>query len=364
MRGNKDKRIKLPTSFLKDRTVMYIDSRTGASHLHIKSVRTNLLVRLRDFGYTFIYLPDLADNLEPSLLGYMFPGGQSSLFVEEMYQRIQELAGLEGKAGFLYKLKGKTYFRVISESADEIIDSEIDDLIDFLSEQAGRKGNVHFSKKARCRRESIDFGEDICFEPEGSPHDIEEYRSEPYYSGADAVRYPIDDSDESLDERTKRIILAWEKIEQEFGITIEDLDIILGYRVKLSRLTITTAGKVILSDWAGGTEVKMDDLTKALYFFYLRHPEGVALKELQTYEREILHYYMTITGRDDPQVIRNSVQNLLDPYSNNLNVCMSRIKKAFKDIVGDRIAKFYYVDGRYAGPRKIALDRDYVIWEN
>ena len=364
MRDNKDKRIKLPTSFLKDKTVMFIDSGLGVSHLHVKAAKTNLLVRFRDIGYTFLFLPDLADNLEPSLLGYLFPGRQDSLLVEDMYRRVQVIAGLEDKTGFLYKLKGKTYFRVISESADEIIDSEIEDLIDFLSEQTGRKETVHFREKAKCRCDSIDFGKNIILGPPGSPLDIEDVHSEPCYCGADAVPYPIDDSDESLDDRTQRIIRAWEKIEKEFGITIEDLDIILGYRVKLSRLTITTAGKVILSDWANGTEVKMDDLTKALYFFYLRHPEGVALKELQTYEKEILHYYMTITGRDDPQVIRNSIQNLLDPFSNNLNVCMSRIKKAFKDIVGDRIAKFYYVDGRYAEPRKIALDRDFVIWEN
>ena len=298
------------------------------------------------------------------MLHYLFPGQDDVINVDELYRNIRETAKLGKKAGFLYKLKGKTYFRAISEAADEIIDSEIDDLIDFLSEQTGRKETVHFREKAKCRCDSIDFGKNIILGPPWSPLDIEDAHFEPYYCSADAVQYPIDDSDASLDDRTQRIIRAWEKIEKEFGITIEDLDIILGYRVKLSRLTITTAGKVILSDWANGTEVKMDDLTKALYFFYLRHPEGVALKELQKYEKEILHYYMTITGRDDPQVIIKSVQNLLDPYNNNLNVCLSRIKKAFKDVVGDRIAKFYYVDGRYAEPRMIALDRDYVIWEN
>ena len=37
---------------------------------------------------------------------------------------------------------------------------------------------------------------------------------------------------------------------------------------------------------------------------------------------------------------------------------------AFRDVVGDRIARFYYVDGRYGEPRKIALDRDLVIWDH
>ena len=73
---------------------------------------------------------------------------------------------------------------------------------------------------------------------------------------------------------------------------------------------------------------------------------------------------MSITGRDDVRVIRKSLHNHLDPFGNSLNVSISRIKKAFKDIVGDRIAKFYYVDGRYNEPRKVALDRDYVIWDH
>lgn len=73
---------------------------------------------------------------------------------------------------------------------------------------------------------------------------------------------------------------------------------------------------------------------------------------------------MGITGRDNIDDIRKSIHNLLDPYKNDLNVSISRIKKAFKDIVGDRIAKFYYVEGNYGGVRKIALDRDYVIWDH
>ena len=56
------------------------------------------------------------------------------------------------------------------------------------------------------------------------------------------------------------------------------------------------------------------------------------------------------------------MENLLDPFGNNINVSISRIKKAFKDIVGDRIARFYYVDGSAGHPRSIALDRDLVIW--
>ena len=169
--------------------------------------------------------------------------------------------------------------------------------------------------------------------------------------------------EEAPDARTQAIIDAWENIERKFGITIDDLYVILRCRVKLSRLTITTSNKLFLTDF-DNKEVKLDDLTKALYYFYLRHPEGATLKELYEHEEEILKYYSGITGRDDLNGIRKSVKDLLDPYGNGRNVCMSRIKKALRDAVGDPVAGFYYVDGKYGEARKVRIDRDLVIWEH
>ena len=169
--------------------------------------------------------------------------------------------------------------------------------------------------------------------------------------------------EEASEDRTQAIIDAWEHFERKFGVTIDDLYGILRCRVKLSRLTITTANKLYLTDFEN-REVKMDDLTKALYYFYLRHPEGATLKELYEHEDEILKYYSGITGRDDLDGIRRSVKELLDPYGNGRNVCLSRIKKAFREAAGDTVACFYYVDGHYGETRKVRLDRDYIIWEH
>ena len=66
----------------------------------------------------------------------------------------------------------------------------------------------------------------------------------------------------------------------------------------------------------------------------------------------------------DSSSISKSVKDLLDPYGNGRNVCMSRIKKAFRDAVGEPLAGFYYVDGHYGEARKVRLDRDYIIWEH
>lgn len=354
---NEDKRIKFPVPFLKDKTVLYVDSRIGASHYYIEDFLDDILFRLDEVGYTFAFLPDLVSQLSPALLEYMFPGQKDIIFAEDMSQRIQDLAGLNDKTGFLYRQGKDIYFRTIPEEPREEIEAAIDEFIDFLSDiQEPETSSIRFSK-------TMPDDEDTLFSRSEMPSPIRFRKEKHLEDAASEIRFSIRSDEEPLDPKAQAIIDAWEKIEREFGVTLQDVEILLGYRVKLSRLNITTAGAIILPDF-GGKEVKMDDLTKAIYFYYLKHPEGTRQKELQSHEEEILKYYMSITGRDDVRIIRKSLHNHLDPFGNSLNVSISRIKKAFKDIVGDRIAKFYYVDGRYNEPRKVALDRDYVIWDH
>ena len=345
--------------FLKGRTVMYLDCCMDAAHRHIGEMSEELSDRFKDIGYRFVFLPKLANRLDSSILRYMFPGIREIMPVQGMYHRIHLLAGINGERGFLYRQDRIIQFFPIPDGPDGSIDAEIDRFIDILDESAELKAeSIRFSREAR-KESTVNFELNSSAElalPESEPNLFD--------LATDEIRPSIVGADDSPDPRTQRIIQAWEAIEREFGITIQDLDIILGYRVKLSRMQITPAGKIFLTDWDGTPEVKMDDLTKALYFFYLRHPEGVPLKELHDYESEVLGYYSRITGRDDKEVIKNSVHKLLDPYGNGVNVSISRIKKAFRDVVGDRVAKFYYVDGIYAEPRKIAIDRDYVIWDH
>ena len=170
--------------------------------------------------------------------------------------------------------------------------------------------------------------------------------------------------EEPLDSRTQAILAAWERFKREYGVTPEDIDFLLGYTVKLSRLFVSRTNRIILTDWDGQPEVKLDDLTKSLYFFYLRHPNGIAFKDLGDFEGEVYNIYLGITGRDDLEGIRKSIAGLVAPYSDVRNSCVSRIKKAFKDIVGDRIARHYYIDGRAGEKRSVGIDRDLVIWEN
>lgn len=359
MRHPKDKRIELPVPFLKDKTAILLDEGTGWLYPTFYP------------DYKTIVLDDLVERLTPDLLQYMFPG-QERVTARDVAARIREMAGLDDTPGFLYKKNGAIYFRALGEEMPEVIEtscaSAFEEGLEF-DEKSNRVKNAPKKKKddgvrfawnkvTGLFKDSFDssLGDlyDEMAAEVAAPSPTPPPPPSPFPSGS---------ASEYINVKADEIIAAWEELERRFGVTPADVEILLGYRVKPSRLSISTAGGIFLTDF-DNKQVKMDDLTKAVYFYYLKHPEGARLKELQEHESEILGIYMSITGRDDIQGIRNSVHNLLDPYANNLNTCFSRIKRAFKNVVGDRIASFYYVDGSYAEVRTVKLDRDLVLWEH
>ena len=174
---------------------------------------------------------------------------------------------------------------------------------------------------------------------------------------------PAAESEFDLDPKTKALLDEIEAIKVKYGITIEELEAVLSYRVKLSHLRITRHKEIILDDF-DHREVKMDALTKSIFLLYLKHPEGIRYKELCDHRSELEEIYLSISGRSDMDSIRKSIDDLTDPItSNSINEKVSRAKKAFRNVVDVRIARFYYIDGRQGAAKRIALDRSLVIWE-
>ena len=188
--------------------------------------------------------------------------------------------------------------------------------------------------------------------------ETEEFPDDEFFPAAPAAESECD-----LDPKTKALLDEIEAIKVKYGITIEELEAVLSYRVKLSHLRITHHKEIILDDF-DHREVKMDALTKSIFLLYLKHPEGIRYKELCDHRSELEEIYLSISGRSDMDSIRKSIDDLTDPItSNSINEKVSRAKKAFREVVDVRIARFYYIDGRQGAAKRIALDRSLVIWE-
>ena len=127
---------------------------------------------------------------------------------------------------------------------------------------------------------------------------------------------------------------------------------------KLSRLVITDDYQIILPDY-GNMEIKMEPLPKAVYFLYLRHPEGLMFKELPGYHDEFMEIYRRLTNRRDAVALR-SAERVLDPTNNSINEKCSRIREAFISRFDDNLACKYYITHYHHYKKHIKLDRSLV----
>lgn len=135
----------------------------------------------------------------------------------------------------------------------------------------------------------------------------------------------------------------------------------LKHQVKISRLKITKDGAVMLTDY--NKEVKMEPLTKAVFLLYLRHPEGIAFKELTDFRKELAELYVKIKPYGLNDRVIKSIEDVTNPLLNSINEKCSRIKAAFVAEVDASLADQYYVTGKSGEQKKVTLPRKLVIWE-
>ena len=131
---------------------------------------------------------------------------------------------------------------------------------------------------------------------------------------------------------------------------------------KPGKLLIDKHNKLILTDF-GNKEIKLEPLHKAVFFLFLRHPEGIYFKDLGNYREELGAIYREITGRDDLAGIQDSINKLTDPFNNSINEKCARIKNAFVSEFREEVAQWYFIDGNRGEKKTIKLPRELVTWE-
>ena len=131
---------------------------------------------------------------------------------------------------------------------------------------------------------------------------------------------------------------------------------------RLSRLLINNEYKIFLPDYKN-LEIEMTPLPKAVFFLFLRHPEGIIFKYLPDYKDELLQIYKQLSYRETPEEIIRSIEELVNPTKNSINEKCSRIKEAFVRHFEEHIARFYYITGTRGNQKSITIDRQLVVWD-
>lgn len=126
-----------------------------------------------------------------------------------------------------------------------------------------------------------------------------------------------------------------------------------------SRLRVTEDFRLFLPDY-NNMEISLNPLPKVVYFLFLRHPEGIFIKNLFLYRYELTQIYRLLSHRDNMEDMNESIRKLTDPSDNSIYEKCSRIKREFLRNMSDDLAQNYYIKGYEWSPKQINLSRTLV----
>ena len=170
---------------------------------------------------------------------------------------------------------------------------------------------------------------------------------------------------ESLDNetKTKLKLLRRQIVElQKCGVPMAVLEKILHQNEKLSRLVITKKHEILLPDY-NNMEIKMEPLVKAIFFLFLKHPEGIIFKHLPDYRQELIDIYNELRPLGLNSRSLQSIEDVTNPFLNSINEKCARIRAAFVDKFDEHLAKNYFITGERGEAKKIILPQDLVVRE-
>lgn len=113
--------------------------------------------------------------------------------------------------------------------------------------------------------------------------------------------------------------------------------------------------------YIGEQELKLRPMAKTVLLLFLKHPEGIAHKEIADHEEEISALYRRVSRFQEPEAIARCVRRIVDLFENDFSVNVSRVNAAVDALLDDPLP--YRIGGLPGQPKSILLDRSLVTWE-
>ena len=155
-----------------------------------------------------------------------------------------------------------------------------------------------------------------------------------------------------------------EKVRKLKAYGVDDAEIVAAMNEEelFPQLVVTEDYKIVLDDGAN-TEVKMEPLVKAVYLLFLSHPEGIVLKCLPDYRKELTALYLLLRPYGMTDRVMQSIEDVTNPTLNSINEKCTRIRRQFSEILPKSVARYYSISGKRGEAKKIDLVRANVVWK-
>lgn len=112
-----------------------------------------------------------------------------------------------------------------------------------------------------------------------------------------------------------------------------------------------------------GAELPLRPLVKALFILFLRHPEGILLKQREMFRRELEEIYGVISPNTEREDVSARVGRLVNLQDNSFSEKASELNARLEALLPGEVAEQYKIQGYNGHPRKIPLDPLLVNWE-
>jgi len=340
--------------------------------LYVRSNCETIKTKFASVGLNFIYfplIPTTSKKIE-ELVSYYFP--------QLNYYQIPDKVGVE--------FNEKMLSQILTNSQEEIdfildknnfIPSQVkaEDIVNLIGYQGSIKSGLIFLKNYS---EVIGVSDSFYSNPDYNYQLFFEeallYLTPEKEDFALGNFLPTTDLTEQLDDETKELVkdienrLAELKDNGQLLFLIPILKEILNKQSEkvdfnsISKMEINYQNKIFLPYFK--KEVELSHLTKSVYFLFLKHPEGINLKELGNYKKELLTIYTSVSNQLDYDKMAKSIDDVINLETKAIYTHLSRIKSAFYKIMDASFAKYYIVSGSGEDERMVIFNTKDIIWNN
>ena len=112
-----------------------------------------------------------------------------------------------------------------------------------------------------------------------------------------------------------------------------------------------------------GTVLPLRPLVKAVFILFLKHPEGILLKDRERFEEELDSIYAVIVPNAFPEIRQERIRRLVNPEDNSFSEKASVLNARLEKLLPTGSADHYKIQGTNGFPRRIPLDPLWVNWE-